>query len=103
MLAGIVRGNIFHIDALMATEINQQFYKNIPELSHTEKFILSSFIKNNSAKMITKIIGRDYKTFRAIHSKIRHKFYVYNDVELSWYPGCTIDAQSRGTLSTMAA
>ncbi|EFE3786641.1 plasmid pRiA4b ORF-3 family protein [Escherichia coli] len=31
-----------------------------------------------------------------LHQFLRDKF-------ASWYPGCTIDAQSRGTLSAMAA
>lgn len=87
LLTGIVDGSIFHIESLMGDlALHSELYRNknkkLPKLSISERYLMDAFVKNKPATKIMTGLCCSYKTFRVVHSSLRRKLFVENDIEL---------------------
>ena len=85
---------------------NQMMIPNYGEMRRYDEPVSTAFVESTINEVITRRMakkqqmqwskkGEHYLT-AVLNNELQDKF-------ASWYPGCTIDAQSRGTLSAMAA
>lgn len=79
---------------------NQMMIPNYGEMRRYGEPVSTAFVESTINEVIARRMAKkqqmQWSRKGADNNELQDKF-------ASWYPGCTIDAQSRGTLSAMAA
>ena len=89
---------------------NQMMIPNYGEMRRYDEPVSTAFVESTINEVIARRMVKKQQmqwSRKGGHYLLQTRTAVLNnelqDKFASWYPGCTIDAQSRGTLSAMAA